>query len=176
MAIPPMKVSRGARRLYTLIEDFIHRSGSFFASQPWIAKRLNTSTRSVQRWTAELLDKGYVFHSCGKQRSATYRILRELPPIMAAQKPLEWRVIGGSLAGHLKEDSFTSLRERDFPSERLKAVAPAALDATDRLASKNLKSKIAQLVRSGNLMPVPKLPPVPERLRDAVRHASGDYR
>lgn len=169
------KVSRGARRLFQLIHSFIHKRGEFFASQDWTAKHLKTSVRSVKRWTAELVDGGYVSHSLGRQTSARYRILRELPPFMAPQNSKSGTSIGTSLAPHLKEDPFNSLRECEFPAEILKAVAPA-LDATDQLASKNLKSKIAQMLRSSNAMPTSKLPPVSEKLRREIRHASGDYR
>lgn len=172
-----MKVSRGARRLFQLIDRFIHNRGAFFASQEWTAKHLKTSMRSVQRWTSELVDGGYVIHSSGKQRSATYRILKQLGPIVAGHSDKSGGSFGGSLAGHLKEERFNSLRESEFPSEILKAPVPAVVEyAAERLANKNLKSQIAAQLRSSNGMPVAKMPPVPERFRDAVRRASGDYR
>ena len=174
-----MKPTRGARRLFQLIHRFIHKSGAFYASQAWIAKNLKTSVRSVKRWTAELVDGGYIFHTSGRQHSATYRILKDLPPKLAPHFPPKWHLIGTSLAPHIKEEPFNSPSGSELlPSEEaLKAVLPAVIeDASERLANKNLKSQIEAQLRSGNRMPVPKMPPVPESLRQRMRHASGDYR
>ena len=174
-----MKVSRGARRLFELIHRFIHKSstGRFFASQRWIAGNLKTSVRSVARWTAELVAGGYIIHSTGRQSKATYHVLKDLPPVLASH-------FGMSLASHLASQSRSTLilspsecnspSGSELPSEGFNKKA-VIVDASERLANKNLKSQIAAQLRSSNRMPVPKMPPVPERLRDAVRHAEGRY-
>jgi hypothetical protein len=167
--------SRGARRLFELIHKFIHRSGAFFASQAWIAKHLKTSIRSVKRWTAELVKGGYVSHSTGRQQSATYRILRDLPPKMAPHFPPDWHLIGTSLAPHIKEEPSVEPSVESFPSEKIfKSIpAPAVENAPERLACKNLKSKISSLVRSGNQMPRVRAPAVDPNLPAYITGAAG---
>lgn len=163
-------LTRGGRRLFLLIHRFIHKRGSFHAGQEWIANDLKTSKRSVKRWTAELISKKYITHTCGKQASASYTIIRQLPANVAPHWHLNWPLSGTSLAPLIKEEPFNSLRELNSEEKNLLTRKPAAFDATDRLASKNAKSKIAAMVRSSNQMPIRKLPP---QFRSAAAGRSG---
>ena len=74
-----MQLSRGAWRLFKLIDNFIRKyKRSFFAGQRWIAGRLKCSVRSVKYWLAELLSSGYVQRKRRSQRTAEITILRSI--------------------------------------------------------------------------------------------------
>jgi len=171
-------LSRGGRRLFLLIQKFIRKYGSFHASQDWIAGNLKVSKRSVKYWTAELVAKKYIVHSYGKQSSATYRIIMQLPekvaphwhinwPVeVAPQLPLNCPSIAPQLPLTYKEERFNSLREYNSENNNLTRKPVEIEDATGRLASKNLKSKIAAMVRSSNQMPTRRVPPHARRIAE----------
>ena len=101
-----MALSRGARRLHRLIKNFQDRYGpdGCFASQERLAKVLNTSVRSVQRWTAALICEGYIEQRRRSQETAVYNVLKsvEIYPKVAGQ-------VAGQVAGLYKVDlSITS--------------------------------------------------------------------
>lgn len=55
---PGFPLSRGANELYGLIKRFLKRYEHFYASQLWIASRLDRSIATIRRWTKELLRAG----------------------------------------------------------------------------------------------------------------------
>lgn len=100
-----MNLSKGAAKYFRMIKAFVARYGAwrFFASQRWIAERLNCSVRSVKRWLAELREKGVIATKRRSQETMIYNVLREtLAPQMAPQ-----------MAPRIKEESSIV-----FPSER----------------------------------------------------------
>lgn len=132
--MPNSHLSRGARRLFQLIQNFTRRyRRPFFASQLWVAGHLKASIRSVKRWYAELLGSGFIAQKRRSQRSAEIIVLRSiLAPQMAPQ-----------MAPRYKEDSGVSPTERKrpvpisaktLPGEPLSPEWLAAFEEQERLA------------------------------------------
>lgn len=106
-------LTRGARRLFQLLNRLFHKYGVCFPSQAWIAGKLKASRRSVQYWTAELIRGKFVAQKRRAQRSAMYIVLRELPAKVA---PHIAPRIAPHLIGGMGSNSF---RERKPPGRAL---------------------------------------------------------
>lgn len=75
------RLSSGAIRCLTVL-DVLRQSGvtEVWATVEWFTKRLNTSGRSVKRWTKELEQEGFLAKERKGPKSCIYTILwTELP-------------------------------------------------------------------------------------------------
>lgn len=85
-----MHLSRGARRLYHLIQGFEERARlrRCIAGQEFLRRQLRCSLRSIKRWLAELVRASLVGVIRRFRRSNAYRILAPLlaPPICFQQR------------------------------------------------------------------------------------------
>jgi hypothetical protein len=105
-----MQLSRGARRLFLLIEDFVKRYGRpFFASQLWIARRIGVCVRMVKYYFAELKRGRFIAQKRRSQMSAEITILR---PIIAPQ-------IAPQIAPRYKEELRVFEKRKPVSFERL---------------------------------------------------------
>lgn len=71
-----MRLSRGARRLFKLIQDLSRHSGLAFMFHSKMAVRCETTEPSLRRHLAELRRGGYIASRKRQHSSAEYRILR----------------------------------------------------------------------------------------------------
>jgi hypothetical protein len=116
-------LSRGATRLFNLIQNFIVRyRRPFFASQAWIKTHLKCSMRSVQRWFAELIAGGFIAQKRRSQRTAVCSILR---PILAGQ-------MAGQMAGRYKEEPTVRFPRRQHIPYKPQGRAANAIEYTQQ--------------------------------------------
>jgi len=157
--------SRGAMRVYRLIQGFLSFGRTFFAGQGWIARKLKCSVRSVQRWTAELISAALIERRRRSQMTSVYIILR---PLMAGQ-------MAGQMAGRYKEEpSVVSPSEKQHHRDdaELEPIRKAAgierLSEGDRryLGELRRSGKSSETIRAGVLL---------GRARNIAAYVPGDF-
>ena len=84
--LEPWELSRGAERLLKLIRKFIAKYGNFYASQRWIGDHLARCSRTVYRWTQELIRNGFISLRRRSQNTLVYKLLdRKMSDQMSGQ-------------------------------------------------------------------------------------------
>jgi hypothetical protein len=96
--LEPWELSRGAQRLLKLIQKFVGKYGNFYASQCWIGDHLARCTRTVYRWTQELIRNGFLSLRRRAQNTLVYTLLnRKMSDQMSGQ-------VSGQVSGLYKEE------------------------------------------------------------------------
>jgi len=109
-------LSRGATRLFSLIQKFIRRYGNFYASQAWIADHMGRTSRTIRTWTQELVKTGKISIRHRSQNTIIYSILEnEISGQVSGQ-------VSGQASGRYKEERKHSyIRTTTFTLKRTRA-------------------------------------------------------
>ena len=133
-------LSRGATRLFSLIQKFIRRYGNFYASQAWIADHMGRTSRTIRTWTQELVKTGKISIRHRSQNTIIYSILENE---ISGQ-------VSGQVSGHYKEElnkAYMHTLAASPPGAAATAQGCVNNSEQNRKPPKQVSAEVSQLFR-----------------------------